>query len=93
MDNLSTAAIVISLAVVSVVGCWLWANFEDSIEELELRAAKSIAGTKDAYLLACNTAARHEYLYAEYQVFTIKNNITYEDYLLLVITYGTLALN
>lgn len=81
------------LAVIFVVGCWLWAIHEDSIEELELRAAKSIAGTKDSYLLATSAEERHFVLRAEYTIFAQKNNIDYEDYLLLVITYGTLALN
>ena len=81
------------LAAIFVVGCWLWAIHEDSIEELELRAAKAIAGTRDSYLLATSTEERHFVLRAEYDVFTLKNNISYEDYLLLVITYGTLALN
>lgn len=80
-------------AVIFVVGCYLWAIHEDSIEELELRAAKSIAGTVDSYLLATSVEERHFALHAEYTIFSEKNKITYEDYLLLVITYGTLALN
>jgi len=84
---------IIILAVVFMVSCWLWANWEDSINELELRAAKSLAGTSDSYLLATSVEERHASLYAEYTIFAYKNNITYEDYLLLVITYGTLALN
>ena len=80
-------------AAIFVVGCYLWSTHEDSIEELELRAAKSIAGTKDSYLLATSTEERHFALHAEYTIFSQKNNINYEDYLLLVITYGTLALN
>lgn len=80
-------------AAIFVVGCYLWATHEDSIEELELRAAKSIAGTRDSYLLATSTEERHFALHAEYTIFSQKNNINYEDYLLLVITYGTLALN
>ena len=81
------------LAVIFVVGCWLWAIHEDSIDELELRAAKAIAGTRDSYLLATSVEERHFALHAEYTIFAQKNNIDYEDYLLLVITYGTLALN
>lgn len=81
------------LAVIFVVGCWLWATHEESIEELELRAAKAIAGTRDSYLLATSVEERHFVLHAEFQIFSKKNNIDYEDYLLLVITYGTLALN
>lgn len=80
-------------AVIFVVGCWLWTIHEDSIEELELRAAKSIAGTRDSYLLSTSVEERHFALHAEYVIFTQKNNLEYEDYLLLVITYGTLALN
>ena len=81
------------LAAIFVVGCYLWATHEDSIDELELRAAKAIAGTRDSYLLATSTEERHFALHAEYEIFSQKNNIGYEDYLLLVITYGTLALN
>ena len=91
--NYETVGWWVFFAVIFVVGCYFWAIHEDSIEELELRAAKSIAGTKDSYLLATSSEERHFALHAEYEIFSKKNNITYEDYLLLVITYGTLTLN
>ena len=72
-----------------ILGCYFIDRGDDPLTRLEIKAALS---TKDPSLMYIEDEARHDALYAEFLIFKQKNLISYEDYLRLVITYGTVHL-
>ena len=72
-----------------ILGCYFIDRGDDPLTRIEIQAALS---TKDPKLMYAKEEERHDALYAEFLIFKQKNLISYEDYLRLVITYGTLHL-
>jgi len=93
MIDYNTLLVMLSATALFLVGCWVWAVTGDSIEELELRAARSIASQPGDWIVTVTPELRSGYFQQEYKLFTTTHLCTYEDYLLMVITKGSLNLH
>lgn len=85
-----TLEMIVTLAILIsgyILGCYWIDTGISKITRLELKAAIAIE-----QWIEVDEKERHDKLYYQYVLFARFNMISYEDYLKLVITYGTVDL-